>query len=161
MSLASTEWAAGREPEKKRSENMLVYHDMQESHAARLCMEKIALLCVTAVSNGNVELKVGVLPVHSARTVPTIGLFPILCLGIACSLKDGLPSSTMEKTKKKRPQYSKYGLLVLLHQGQQTYNPPPSSRRASQDRQVDNSSRMCFSSLKIEQFFFCSLKSDR
>lgn len=102
MSLASTEWAAGREPEKKRSENMLVYHDMQESHAARLCMEKIDLLCVTAVSNGNVELKVGVLPVHSARTVPTIGLFPILCLGIACSLKDGLPSSTMEKTKKKK-----------------------------------------------------------
>lgn len=133
-------------------------------------MEKIALLCVTAVNNGNVELKVGVLPVRLAVTLhvlfPPLACFPFFVICITCSLKDGLPSSTMERTKKKE----EASVFKIRLAGAASSRPadiqspplPPSCRRASQDLQVDNGSRMCSSSLKVQHFFFfCSLKSDR
>lgn len=103
----------------------------------------------------------GVFPVRLA--VALHELFPPLHrlpLFIACSLKDGLPSSAMKRTKKKNyTKYSKQVWLMLLHQGQQTYNSPaPPSRRASQDRQGDNGSKMCFSPLKTEHISFALYK---
>lgn len=117
-----------RKKKKKKWKHVSVSRYARIACCKALQWEKTALLRVTAVSNGNVELKVGVLLVRLAGTLhvlfPPLACFLFLGLLHVLSRMASLPPQW--KGRKKKKKYSKYGLLVLLHQGQQTYNLPPS-----------------------------------
>lgn len=113
--------------------------------------KKIALLCVTAVCNGNVELKVGVLPVRLAVTLHVL-FPPLACFPFFVSALHVL--SRMASKKGLSIQNTACWCCFIKASRRTISRLPPPSRRASQNRQVDNGSRMCFSSLKIEHYFF-------
>lgn len=153
---------------KKKWKHVSVSRNARIACCKALQWKKIALLCVTAVSNGNVELKVGVLPVRLAVTLhvlfPPLACFLFLGLLHVLSRMASLPPQWKGRKKKKSIQNTACW-CCFIKASRHTISPPPPFMQTcvtgSAGRQWLENVLCVLEDTTLFFFFFCGLKSDR